>query len=38
MEKLKSTLTNDPDIFFKHYEMAKTYEKRIIDMIIISSH
>jgi hypothetical protein len=31
-------VNHDQDIFFKQYELIKSYQQRVIDMVIISSH
>ena len=36
--KLQADFEWDRELFLARYELTKSYEKRIIDMLIISSH
>lgn len=36
--KLQADYEWDRELFLARYELTKSYEKRIIDMLIISSH
>jgi hypothetical protein len=35
---LKEKYQNDKDLLMRQYELTHSYEKRIIDMLVVSSH